>query len=82
MAAWTDLEKDLLLTMGRSRRGEQYYGRDERLEGYSQMDKWCLFTTKMIGLKAIEQEVHGLEDSQDGIWIIMNLSISLIMLIL
>ena len=66
--AWTDLEKDLLLTMGRSRRGGQPYRREERLERYSQMAKWLpLYDEDDWFDKAIEQEVHGLEDSQDGI---------------
>ena len=68
-AAWTDLEKDLLLHMERSRRGDQPYGLEERLEGYSQMAKWLPHYNEDDWFdKAIEQEVHGLEDSQDGIW--------------
>jgi len=67
-ATWTDLEKDLLLTMGRARRGDQLYRREERLERYSQMAKWLpLYDEDDWFNKAIEQEVHGLEDSQDGI---------------
>lgn len=67
-AAWPDLEKDLLLTMGRSRRGGQLYGRDERLERYSQMAKWLpLYNEDDWFNRALKQEVHGLKDSQDGI---------------
>ena len=66
--SWTDLEKDLLLTMGRSRRGGQPYRREERLERYSQMAKWSpLYDEDDWFNKAIEQEVRGLKDSQDGI---------------
>ena len=54
--------------MGRSRRGDQHYGREERLERYSQMAKWLpLYDEDDWFDKAIEQEVLGLEDSQDGI---------------
>ena len=67
-AAWTNLEKDLLLIMGRSRRGNQNYGREKRLEGYCQMAKWLpQYDEDDWFNKAIEQEVHGLTDSQDGI---------------
>jgi hypothetical protein len=55
--SWPDLEKDLLLTMGRSRRGDQHYGREERLERYSQMAKWLPLYTEydFIGLNSRKQ---------------------------
>ena len=66
--SWPDLEKDLLLTLGRSKRGDQHYRLEDRLERYSQMAKWLPHYNEDDWFnKAIEQEVRGLEDSQDGI---------------
>jgi len=66
--SWDDLEEELLLTMGRSRRGDQLYGRDERLERYSKMAEWLPPYDEDVWFnEAIEQKVRWFKDSQDGI---------------
>ena len=67
-ASWGDLEEELLSVMGRSRRGDQPHGQPERLESYSKMAEWLpRYDEDDWFNKAINQDVRGLEDSQDGI---------------
>jgi hypothetical protein len=67
-ASWNDLEKDLLSVMGRSRRGDLPHGRDERLRRYSQVADWLpTYSEDRWFDEAMEHEIRGLADSQDGI---------------
>lgn len=67
-ALWSDLEPDLLLAMGRSKRGDQPFGREERLERYARLAEWLPpYREEDWFDGAIEREVHGLKDSNDGI---------------
>lgn len=65
--SWPDLEKELLLAMGRSKRGDKPFGQDGRLERYSQMARLPDYDEDDWFNDAIEREVRGLEDSHDGI---------------
>lgn len=67
-ASWAELEKELLLAMGRSKRGDKPYGEKGRLERYSQMAGWLSEYDEDVWFdEAIEREVHGFEDPHDGI---------------
>ncbi len=66
--SWNDVEEDLLSVMGRSRRGDQPHGRDERLRRYSEMASWLPpYSEDQWFDQAIEHQIRGLADSQDGI---------------
>ncbi len=67
---WSVLENDLLSVLKRAQRGSQPYGREERLKHYSQMANGLpLYNEDEWFNEAITQEVHGLRDQKNGIWI-------------
>ncbi len=63
-AQWPELEDKLIAIMGRSRRGDQNYGREDRIAKYHSGDGWLPpYNEDDWFDNAIEREVHGLKDS-------------------
>ena len=62
-ASWSDLQKDLLLAVDRSKPGHHPYGQEGRLERYSQMAEWLPPYDEDVWFdEAIDRKVVGLED--------------------
>lgn len=67
-ASWLELENELLIALGRCKRGHQCYGREGRLERYNQIAEWLPQYDEDIWFnEAIEQRVRLFEDPHEGI---------------
>ena len=68
-ASWSELENELLIAMGRCKRGHQCHGKEGRLERYYQMAEWLPRYDEDIWFdEAIERKVNLCVDPQDGVW--------------